>query len=79
MIGMGDMLLSIGSNNVRIQCAFVDTPEVESVIKHIADQPGFAEPFYLPEYKSDDETGAGNSDLKMSDLDENFDEAAVAA
>ncbi|MBK7635380.1 MAG: DNA translocase FtsK [Saprospiraceae bacterium] len=76
LIGMGDMLLSIGSNNVRIQCAFVDTPEVESVIKHIADQPGFAEPFYLPEYKSDDETGAGNSDLKMSDLDENFDEAA---
>ncbi|CAG0905773.1 unnamed protein product [Darwinula stevensoni] len=54
----------------------IDTPEVESVIKHIADQPGFAEPFYLPEYKSDDETGAGNSDLKMSDLDENFDEAA---
>jgi S-DNA-T family DNA segregation ATPase FtsK/SpoIIIE len=76
LIGMGDMLLSIGSNNVRIQCAFVDTPEVESVIKHIADQPGFAEPFYLPEYKSDDESGAGNSDLKMSDLDENFDEAA---
>ena len=76
LIGMGDMLLSIGSNNVRIQCAFVDTPEVESVIKHIADQPGFAEPFYLPEYKSDDEGGAGNSDLKISDLDENFDEAA---
>jgi S-DNA-T family DNA segregation ATPase FtsK/SpoIIIE len=76
LIGMGDMLLSIGSNNVRIQCAFVDTPEVESVIKHIADQPGFAEPFYLPEYKSDDESGAGNSDLKISDLDENFDDAA---
>jgi len=76
LIGSGDMLLSIGSTNVRIQCAFVDTPEVESVIKHIADQQGFAEPFYLPEYKSDDETGAGNSDLKISDLDENFDDAA---
>jgi S-DNA-T family DNA segregation ATPase FtsK/SpoIIIE len=76
LIGAGDMLLSIGSNNIRLQCAFVDTPEVESVIKHIADQQGFPEPFYLPEYKSDDETGAGNSDLKVSDLDDNFDDAA---
>lgn len=76
LIGSGDMLLSVGSNNVRLQCAFVDTPEVESVIKHIADQPGFPEPFYLPEYKGDDDGAAGNSDLKMSDLDENFDEAA---
>lgn len=76
LIGAGDMLLSIGSNNIRLQCAFVDTPEVESVIKHIADQQGFPEPFYLPEYKNDDEGGAGNSDLKVSDLDDNFDEAA---
>ena len=76
LIGAGDMLLSIGSNNVRLQCAFVDTPEVENVIKHIADQQGFAEPFYLPEYKSDDEGGVGTSDLKASDLDENFDDAA---
>ena len=76
LIGSGDMLLSIGSNNVRLQCAFVDTPEVENVIKHISEQPGFPEPFYLPEYKSDDEGGVGNSDLKISDLDENFDEAA---
>jgi S-DNA-T family DNA segregation ATPase FtsK/SpoIIIE len=76
LIGSGDMLLSIGSTNVRIQCAFVDTPEVERVIQHIADQPGFAEPFYLPECKSDDEGGVGKSDLKISDLDENFDEAA---
>ncbi|MBK9254659.1 MAG: DNA translocase FtsK 4TM domain-containing protein [Saprospiraceae bacterium] len=76
LIGSGDMLLSVGSTTVRLQCAFVDTPEVEEVIKFIADQPGFPEPFYLPEYKSDDDGAAGNSDLKMSDLDENFDEAA---
>ncbi|MBC7885539.1 MAG: DNA translocase FtsK [Saprospiraceae bacterium] len=75
LIGAGDMLLSIGSAAVRLQCAFVDTPEVEEVIKFIADQPGFPEPFYLPEYKNDD-IDSGNSDLKMSDLDENFDEAA---
>jgi S-DNA-T family DNA segregation ATPase FtsK/SpoIIIE len=76
LIGSGDMLLSIGSTAVRLQCAFVDTPEVEEVIEHISKQQGFPEPFYLPEYKSDDETNAGNSDLKMSDLDENFDDAA---
>jgi S-DNA-T family DNA segregation ATPase FtsK/SpoIIIE len=76
LIGAGDMLLSIGSNNIRLQCAFVDTPEVESVIKHIADQQGFAEPFYLPEYKSEDEMGNGAADLKVSDLDDVFDEAA---
>ncbi len=76
LIGAGDMLLSIGSTAVRLQCAFVDTPEVEEVIKFISDQQGFPEPFYLPEYKSDDEGGSGNSDLKASDLDDNFEDAA---
>jgi DNA segregation ATPase FtsK/SpoIIIE, S-DNA-T family len=76
LIGSGDMLLSIGSNNVRLQCAFVDTPEVENVIQHIAGQTGYPEPFYLPEYKGDDEGGMANTDLKASDLDELFDEAA---
>jgi DNA segregation ATPase FtsK/SpoIIIE, S-DNA-T family len=76
LIGSGDMLLSVGATTVRLQCPFVDTPEVEEVIKFIADQQGFPEPFYLPEYKNDDETGAGNSDLKLSDLDDMFDDAA---
>ncbi|MEZ4910426.1 MAG: DNA translocase FtsK [Saprospiraceae bacterium] len=76
LIGSGDMLLNIGSTTVRLQCAFVDTPEVEAVIKHISDQQGYPEPFYLPEYQSDDDKGMGNSDLKVSDLDENFDDAA---
>lgn len=76
LIGAGDMLLSIGSNNVRLQCAFVDTPEVESVIQHISKQQGFPEPFYLPEYKGDDEGGSGSKDIRYSDLDENFEEAA---
>jgi len=76
LIGAGDMLLSIGSNNIRLQCAFVDTPEVENVIQHISGQQGFPEPFYLPEYKGDDEGNAGNSDIKVSDLDDMFDEAA---
>lgn len=76
LIGRGDMLLSIGSSAVRLQCAFVDTPEVEDVIKFIADQPGFPEPFYLPEVKTDDDGGIGNSLMSMDDLDDMFEEAA---
>ncbi len=75
LIGRGDMLLSVGSNIIRLQCAFVDTPEVESVIDHIGDQQGYPEPFYLPEYSSDDENG-GTGTLSWSDLDDKFTEAA---
>ncbi len=76
LIGRGDMLLSIGSNVVRLQCAFVDTPEVERVIDHIGDQQGYPEPFYLPEYKGDDDISTDGSDLKISDLDDVFEDAA---
>lgn len=76
LIGRGDMLLSVGSNIVRLQCAFVDTPEVESVIDTIAEQQGFSEPFYLPEVKGEDELSMDGTSIKMSDLDENFMDAA---
>ena len=69
------MLLSVGGNIVRLQCAFVDTPEVEDVIKYIGDQQGFPEPFYLPEY-TDDEAGAGSKNINLSDLDDQFWDAA---
>jgi DNA segregation ATPase FtsK/SpoIIIE, S-DNA-T family len=75
LIGRGDMLLSIGSSVVRLQCAFVDTPEVEEVINFIHKQPGFPEPFYLPEVKTDDEMG-GNNDISIEDLDNVFEDAA---
>lgn len=76
LIGSGDMLLSIGSTNVRLQCAFVDTPEVEEVIDFISKQQGYPEPFYLPEYKGDDEGGMEDRDFKLSDLDDMFEDAA---
>ncbi len=76
LIGRGDMLLNIGSSMVRLQCAFVDTPEVEKVINHISEQQGFPEPFYLPEYKGDEESGGGSGSFSLSDLDDNFEEAA---
>lgn len=79
LIGRGDMLLASGGNLIRIQCAFVDTPEVDRVINHIANQPGYPEPFLLPSYGED---GGGGSDSEqklnqvLHDLDEHFDDAA---
>ncbi|MEO1712562.1 MAG: DNA translocase FtsK [Bacteroidota bacterium] len=75
LIGRGDMLLSVGGDIVRLQCAFVDTPEVEEVINYISGQQGYPEPHYLPEYHGDDEVH-GASGLKVSDLDEMFFDAA---
>ena len=75
LIGRGDMLLSVGGNIVRLQCAFVDTPEVEDVIQFIGDQQGFPEPFYLPEY-TDDDASSGSKNINLSDLDDQFWDAA---
>ncbi|GLR17495.1 DNA translocase FtsK [Portibacter lacus] len=75
LIGRGDMLLSIGGNNVRIQCAFVDTPEVEEVISHIAGQQGYETPYMLPEFQGENEDGNGKA-ISYSDLDPMFEEAA---
>ncbi|HEY0750788.1 MAG TPA: DNA translocase FtsK, partial [Chitinophagaceae bacterium] len=50
LIGKGDMLISHNGEIVRLQCAFVDTPEVENVVEHISDQRGYPQAFLLPEY-----------------------------
>jgi S-DNA-T family DNA segregation ATPase FtsK/SpoIIIE len=76
LIGQGDMLLSIGSNMIRLQCAFVDTPEVEHVIHHISQQKGYPEPYFLPEYVGDDEHIVGTDGMTYSDLDDMFEDAA---
>ena len=77
LIGRGDMLLSVGSDMVRLQCAFIDTPEVERVIDFISDQTGFSEPFYLPEYVDpNDEDADALGEIKVSELDEHFADAA---
>lgn len=75
LIGRGDMLLSAGGEVIRLQGAFVDTPEVEKVINFIEQQPGYPEPYYLPEFHGDDEVH-GTGGLKYSDLDEMFEDAA---
>ena len=75
LIGRGDMLLSVGGEMIRLQCAFVDTPEVEKVIDFIAQQKGYPEPYLLPEFHGDEEVH-GTTGLRYSDLDEMFEDAA---
>ncbi len=77
LIGRGDMLLTVGGDMIRLQCAFVDTPEVEDVIDSIDDQKGFAEPFFLPEYIDGEDESAVSGGLRISDLDDMFEEAAL--
>ena len=76
LIGRGDMLLSVGGDMVRLQCAFVDTPEVERVIGFIARQQGYPEPYLLPEFHGEDEEVSGAAGLKYSELDDMIEEAA---
>ncbi len=76
LIGRGDMLLSMGGNMIRLQCAFVDTPEVEDVIGDIRVQPSYSEPFLLPEFKGEEDDNGGSATLKWSDLDPMFEDAA---
>ncbi len=61
---------------IRLQCAFVDTPEVEAVIDHISDQRGYPEPYYLPEYVGDDEPMQGGDGMTYAELDDMFEDAA---
>lgn len=76
LVGRGDMLFSVGGDMVRLQCAFVDTPEVDQVIKFISDQKGYPEPFYLPEYHGDDEEMGEMGSFDPNDMDDMLVEAA---
>ena len=74
LIGRGDMLISLGSELIRLQCAFIDTPEVEKITDYIGNQRAYPEAFLLPEYIGDAEGGTSSSDL--DDRDSMFEEAA---
>lgn len=74
LVGKGDMLISSGSTMTRVQCAFLDTPEVENICKFIGDQRGFPTAFLLPEVEGDEEGTTLDADL--SGKDELFDDAA---
>jgi S-DNA-T family DNA segregation ATPase FtsK/SpoIIIE len=75
LIGRGDMLLSTGSDLIRLQCAFVDTPEVERLTEFIGSQRAYPSAFELPEYA--DESGSGSEGtLAADDRDDLFEDAA---
>lgn len=75
LVGMGDMLLSMGSDIIRLQCAFVDTPEVDAICDFIGSQRGYESAYMLPEFAGDEEESTvGQVDL--ADRDAMFDDAA---
>jgi len=74
LIGKGDMLVSTGSTMTRVQCAFVDTPEVERICEFIAEQRGYPTALLLPDYVGENDGGSSGADL--TNRDEMFDDAA---
>jgi S-DNA-T family DNA segregation ATPase FtsK/SpoIIIE len=76
LVGRGDMLLSLSSNVIRLQCAFVDTPEVEAVCDFIGDQSGYPTAFQLPEVKDPESEKGTAGDGDSTTRDALFDEAA---
>jgi S-DNA-T family DNA segregation ATPase FtsK/SpoIIIE len=76
LIGRGDMLISQGSDLVRVQCAFVDTPEVERIVDYIGDQRAYPTAFILPEYVGAESTGQEPGEVDLSKRDSMFEEAA---
>ena len=77
LIGRGDMLFLQGNEPIRVQCAFVDTPEVDAINEFIAKQQGYISTYELPEPQMEgDADGGSSNDVDMSHLDPLFEEAA---
>ncbi|HTD92679.1 MAG TPA: DNA translocase FtsK [Chitinophagaceae bacterium] len=74
LIGKGDMLISHNGEVTRLQCAFVDTPEVEKIVDFVSEQRGYPQAFLLPEYI--DEKELEGKDFDLSDRDSMFEDAA---
>ncbi len=73
LIGRGDMLISLGSELVRVQCGFADTPEVEDICRFIGEQRGYPDAMLLPEYVGE---AGEEKDIDLEDIDSMFAEAA---
>ncbi len=73
LIGKGDMLLSLGSEPTRIQCAFVDTPEIEKLVEFIGAQRAYPTAYLLPEFEGEESSGG---EMDWSDRDAMFEDAA---
>lgn len=76
LIGKGDMLYTTGNELIRIQCAFVDTPEVDDVADYIGSQKGYPDAYMLPEYEGEDGGSGDPLDVDPNDRDSLFNDAA---
>lgn len=76
LIGRGDMLFSTGNDLIRLQCAFVDTPEVERISDFIGNQRGYSSAWMLPEYIDENGEGGSIKDFDPDDRDSLFEDAA---
>ena len=76
LIGRGDMLFSTGNDLIRLQCAFVDTPEVERISDYIGNQRGYSSAWMLPEYIDENGEGGSIKDFDPDDRDALFEDAA---
>jgi S-DNA-T family DNA segregation ATPase FtsK/SpoIIIE len=74
LVGMGDMLFSQGSDIIRLQCAFIDTPEIEKICEYVGSQRGYESAYMLPEYVGDE--SGDRIDVDLDDRDVLFDDAA---
>ncbi len=75
LIGRGDMLMSLNGELTRVQCAFIDTPEIERVAEFISGQRGYASAYNLPDYVPDSESGAAKN-VDLGQIDPMFEEVA---
>ncbi len=76
LVGRGDALISQGGEPVRVQCAFIDTPEIEELTEFIGSQQGYPDAMHLPEYVGDNDEGNGSKEIDLKKRDPLFDEAA---
>ena len=76
LVGKGDMLLMTGSEPVRIQCAFIDTNELEDIVHYIAKQQSYTSPYLLPEVPLEGDEDSGLGEVDMTHLDPMFEDAA---
>lgn len=76
LVGRGDMLISTNGELTRVQCAMIDTAEVERVTEYIGSQRGYSSAYYLPEYNGEDGDNSGVGEVDLGKRDKLFDEAA---
>jgi S-DNA-T family DNA segregation ATPase FtsK/SpoIIIE len=76
LIGQGDMLFSAGSDLIRVQCAFIDTPEVDRLCDYIGEQQGYPDAYLLPEVAGAEGDTMSSEDMDEGERDSMFEEAA---